>query len=311
MDVLSQMVAAMTTGRPRSFLVEGHPPWGRRFSSAPGAGIHVMLEGRTTLLGPGGKSVRLDAGDVLLLPGGTGHGLASGPDVPLIDVEHPSQRHVSGPVTIGPDQPPTRGPRSRMLCGTYRLDTSRQAPLLRRLPASVVLETGGGRHPELSGVIALLVRELTRSAPGGPLAVGSLLDLLLVETLRAWSRQQPYEDWAAELSDPPIADALRYLHADPRRSWTVAELAEAVGLSRAAFARRFTDRVGQPPLAYLTSWRMVMAGRLLRDEDRVLADVAHSVGYSSSYAFANAFKRVHGVAPGTYRRNSAIHSQPR
>jgi AraC-like DNA-binding protein len=197
-----------------------------------------------------------------------------------------------------------------MLCGTYRLDTSRQAPLLRRLPASVVLETGAGRHPELAAVVALLVRELTQSAPGGSLAVGSLLDLLLVETLRAWFRQHPYENWANELLDPPIADALRYLHAHPQRSWTVAELAEAVGLSRAAFARRFTDRVGQPPLAYLTSWRMLMASRLLRDENRVLADIAHSVGYSSSYAFANAFKRVHGVAPGTYRQNSAISSGP-
>lgn len=310
MDVLSQMVAAMTTGRPRSFLVEGHPPWGRRFSSAPGAGIHVMLEGRTTLLRPGGETVRLEVGDVLLLPRGAGHGLASSPDVPLVDVEHPGRPDVSGPVTIGPDQPPARGPRSRMLCGTYRLDTSRQAPLLRRLPASVVLETTGGQHPELSAVVALLVRELTQHAPGGPLAAGSLLDLLLVETLRAWFRQHPYENWATELSDPPIADALRYLHAHPQRSWTVAELAAAVGLSRAAFARRFTDQVGQPPLAYLTSWRMSMASRLLRDENRVLADVAHSVGYSSSYAFANAFKRVHGVAPGTYRQNSAISSRP-
>jgi AraC-like DNA-binding protein len=268
-----------------------------------------MLEGRTTLLQPGGKTVRLDVGDVLLLPRGVGHGLASSPDVPLIDAEHPGRRHASGPVTIGPDQPAARGPRSRMLCGTYRLDTSRQAPLLRRLPASVVLETGAGRHPELSAVVGLLVRELTQSAPGGPLAAGSLLDLLLVETLRAWFRQHPYEEWATELSDPPIADALRYLHAHPQRSWTVAELAAAVGLSRAAFARRFTDRVGQPPLAYLTSWRMLMASRLLRDENRVLADVAHSVGYSSPYAFANAFKRVHGVAPGTYRQNSAIHSR--
>lgn len=310
MDVLSQMVAAMTTGRPQSFLVEGRPPWGRRFSSAPGAGIHVVLEGQTTLLPPGGEPVRLGVGDVLLLPRGAGHGLASGPDVPLIDVEHPSQRYVSGPVTIGPDRLSARGPHSRMLCGTYRLDTSRQAPLLRRLPASVVLETGAGRHPELSAVVALLVRELTHSAPGGPLAAGSLLDLLLVETLRAWFRQHPYENWAAELSDPLIADALRYLHAHPQRSWTVAELAEAVGLSRSAFARRFTDRVGQPPLAYLTSWRMLMAGRLLREENRVLADIARSVGYSSSYAFAAAFKRVHGVAPGTYRQNSVIPSRP-
>ena len=310
MDVLSQLVAAMATGRPQSFLVEGHPPWGRRFSSAPGAEIHVMLEGQTTLLQPGGRTVRLDMGDVLLVPGGAGHGLASSPDVPLIDVERPVQRDVSGPVTVGPDQLPTRGLRSRMLCGTYRLDTSRQAPLLRRLPASVVLGTDAGRHPELSAVVALLVRELSRAAPGASLAVGSLLDLLLVETLRAWFRQHPDENWAAELSDPPIADALRYLHAHPQRSWTVAELADAVGLSRAAFARRFTDRVGQPPLAYLTSWRMVMASRLLRDENRVLADVAHSVGYSSSYAFSNAFKRLHGVAPGTYRQNSAIHSHP-
>jgi AraC-like DNA-binding protein len=112
-----------------------------------------------------------------------------------------------------------------------------------------------------------------------------------------------YEQWSAALHDPATAAALSCIHADPAYRWTVEELATRAGLSRSAFARRFTALVGRPPLAYLSWWRMTLAARLLRESDAPLSTVARQTGYTSEFAFANAFKREYGVAPGRYRRN--------
>lgn len=108
--------------------------------------------------------------------------------------------------------------------------------------------------------------------------------------------------WPRALTDPAIGAALVGLHDDPARAWTVAELGDLAGLSRSAFAQRFTELVGEPPLSYLTWWRMTLAGRLLRESDAPLSSVAQQVGYSSEFAFAKAFKREFGIAPGRYRR---------
>jgi AraC-like DNA-binding protein len=107
------------------------------------------------------------------------------------------------------------------------------------------------------------------------------------------------------LTDPAVGGALAELHEDPARSWTVAELGDKAGLSRSAFAQRFTMLVGEPPLTYLTWWRMTVAGRLLRESDAPLSAVAQRVGYSSEFAFAKAFKREYRIAPGRYRRAAA------
>lgn len=111
----------------------------------------------------------------------------------------------------------------------------------------------------------------------------------------------PAAGWSAALTDPAITAALNRMHADPARRWTVAELAAAADLSRSAFARRFTTLTGRPPLAYLGWWRMTLAARLLRQSDAPLSSLARQTGYTSEYAFANAFKREYGIAPGRYR----------
>jgi AraC-like DNA-binding protein len=136
--------------------------------------------------------------------------------------------------------------------------------------------------------------------------VPALLDTLLLYILRTWFDRQPASGaatgWAAALNDRATTAALRAMHRDPARPWTVATLAAEAGLSRAPFARRFTALVGQPPLNYLTWWRMTLAARLLRESDAPLNAVAGRVGYGSEFAFANAFKRRYGTAPGRYRR---------
>jgi transcriptional regulator GlxA family with amidase domain len=149
--------------------------------------------------------------------------------------------------------------------------------------------------------------ELENPRVGSHGIVPLLIDSLLLYILRAWLEEQPTAEargWAAALRDPAIAAALSAIHGDPSAPWTVAALATRAGLSRAGFARRFTEQVGEPPLAYLTRWRMTCAAKLLRESDTPLSTVATRTGYGSEYALGKAFKREYGLAPGHYRRQN-------
>ncbi|MEV7391675.1 AraC family transcriptional regulator [Streptomyces sp. NPDC091215] len=304
MDVLSDAVAAMRTGRPHSSRRDKHAPWGMRFAASEGAGFHVVLRGSAWLLPAAGEPIALSPGDVVFLAHGHGHALASGPDVPLQDV-HP------GPDGRWPEPPrPQREsePDTVLLCGAYQLDRSRAHRLLSELPEVVRLPARVGAHRSLRAAVELLGMELEDRQPGADAIVTSLLDTLLLYILRAWWQRERVVDgahgsgWAAALADPAVSAALHAIHGDPAQPWTVAELGARGGLSRAAFARRFTALVGEPPLAYLTWWRITTAGRLLREDTLPLRQVAERTGYTSEFAFAKAFKREYGVAPGQYRR---------
>ena len=133
----------------------------------------------------------------------------------------------------------------------------------------------------------------------------ALVDALFPLIVRAWIETHTdcaIGNWAEALTDPAIAGALERIHAEPERAWTVAALASEVGVSRATFARRFAQAVGEPPLTYLTAWRMAIASRLLRETELKIADVAYRVGYEFEFAFAKAFKRAYAIAPGASRR---------
>ncbi|MFD9397088.1 AraC family transcriptional regulator [Streptomyces sp. NPDC060000] len=306
MDVLSDAVAAMRTGRPHSSRRDVRAPWGMRFGASDGAGFHVLLRGSAWLIPAGGEPVALAAGDVVFLAHGHGHALASGLDAPLKEVR------------VGSDgrwpEPPHPAARPEcadvvMMCGVYRLDRSRAHRLLAELPDVVHLPARLGTHRSLRAAVELLAMELDERSPGSDAIVTALLDTLLLYIVRAWWQLERgagrTAGWAAALADPAVSAALRAIHGDPARSWTVQELGGEGGLSRAAFARRFTALVGEPPLTYLTWWRMTTAGRLLRADDVPLRQVAQRTGYTSEFAFAKAFKREYGVAPGQYRRRTA------
>ena len=299
MDVLSDVIASVRTGRPHSSRTAAHAPWGMWFQAGSAAGFHVMLAGSGWLIPEEGEPVRLGVGDVVFAARGTGHGLADDPATPL---------KASEPVIlneVAPSDPEAETDASAvMLCGAYRMDGARSHPLLDELPPIIHLPARLGRREPLRGAIDLLAAEMENPGPGTDAVVPALLDTLLLFILRAWYAEQPATGWAAVLGDPGISAALRAMHDDPSRPWTVEELGRAAGLSRAAFARRFTALVGRPPLAYLTWWRLTLAARLLRESDAPLAAVAARVGYGSEYAFANAFKREYGIAPGRYRTAS-------
>jgi AraC-like DNA-binding protein len=268
------------------------------------------VQGSCWLFPPDSAPISLGVGDVAFLPHGAAHGLADSPSTPLVDV-------FTSPAEISPGQddngPPTgqtdgSAVAAVMLCGAYLLDRSRAHPLLDDLPEVIHLPARVGHHPGLRAAVDLLGGELEQPRPGGDAMLPALLDVLLLHILRAWFDEQPAHGvatgWAAALHDPAVAAGLRAIHSDPGRPWTVGELASQAGLSRAAFARRFAALVGQPPQAYLTWWRMTLAARLLRDGDAPLATVARKVGYTSEFAFAHAFKREYGLAPGGFRRSA-------
>jgi AraC-like DNA-binding protein len=311
MDVLSHVITTMRTGEPRSYLVEFRAPWGRSYEPVPGAGFHVILQGSAWLLPADRDPVALGVGDVVFMPHGIKHAMADSPTTPL-SVPDPAGREcqpAGHTLSVGPDMANGSGASTVMLCGVYRLDRSRTHPLLRELPDLIHLPARLGHHPSLRAAIDLLGAELQDPRPGTDAVVPALLDMLLIYILRAWTDDQPCDEsgsgWAAALNDPAISAALCGIHRSPEHPWTVESLGAEAGLSRAAFARRFSTLIGQPPLAYLTWWRMTTAAKLLRDTDISLHSAAQRVGYTREFAFANAFKRAFGMAPGAYRRQHA------
>lgn len=302
MDVLSDAITVMRTGRPHASRTVLRAPWGIRFQPQEGAGFHVILQGSGWLIPVRGKPVAMGVGDVVFLPRELGHGIADTPSTRLVTAR-PEYQDASSPIgRLHRDGP---GPATEMLCGAYLLDQARAHPLFTELPEVMHIPARVGRNPSLSGAIDLLSREVdTVPGPGADAATAALLDVLLLYIVRAWYDEQPSDattGWGAALRDPAVATALRVIHQYPARPWTVQSLAAQAGLSRAAFAQRFTAKVGSPPLTYVTWWRMTVAARLLRDSDLPLRAIAERTGYATDFALAKAFKREFGTAPGQYR----------
>ncbi|WP_306322888.1 MULTISPECIES: AraC family transcriptional regulator [unclassified Streptomyces] len=308
MDVVSDAIAAVRTGTPSTNRLTVAGKWCVRLAPYDGAGFHIALSGDCWLLPDDGPALTLRAGDAVLLPHGAGHVLAEGPTDPA-DVTRAIPFDML-PSSFGmlPDLPAAPDPGTaevvELLCGKYRLDRSHTHPLLAELPDVVHLPYDDGGHPELRAAVDLLSREAAATRPGSDAAVPSLLDLLLVYMIRAWTTDHAGRGtgrWPAALADPVVAEALRLLHTDPAHPWTADRLAARAGVSRATLGRRFTGLVGRAPMAYLTWWRMTRAATLLRTDAAPLESVARQVGYGSPYALSHAFRREFGVTPGRYR----------
>ncbi|MEV0156269.1 AraC family transcriptional regulator [Micromonospora sp. NPDC050686] len=284
------------------------PPWSVRIEDRAAVGLLVMVRGHAVLLRDGDEPVRLDAGDVAIVKGTRPYTLADAPGTPASVVVGPGQRcrtldgaEVSATLGLGlrswgnsPDGP------CAFLTGTYELPGQVTGRLLTAIP-DVVVRTGAERD---AAVVRVLADEFARDAPGQDVVLDRLVDLVLVGTLRAWfarpgSRAPAW--WRAQ-EDQVVGDVLRLMHDRPDQPWTLSSLAAAVAVSRATLARRFTTLVGQPPMAYLTEWRMSLAADLLGDPTVSVETVARQVGYANPFAFSTAFRRRHGTAPRAFRQ---------
>lgn len=301
MDLFGDALAALRTGSAVTTRTEARAPWSVRLPAFAGAGVHVVTEGSCVLVQPDGQPLRLLTDDLVFLRRGGQHVLCSDPALPPADYSHERIAHGAA---FGELRIEGQGARTVVACSAYKLDATSSHPLLASLPDVIHFRADKARDPALEGSIKQLRDEMTDPQGTSASIVVALIEVLLLRILRAWHTELPAEQatgWAAAVADPAIGSALQAIHASPAAPWTVNSLAREAGLSRAAFARRFSTVLGMPPLSYLTGWRMTTARRLLRETQLPLAAVAKRTGYGSEFAFAKAFKRELGVAPGNYR----------
>jgi AraC-like DNA-binding protein len=241
------------------------------------------------------EATRLEAGDVGLLSGRDGWTIGSSPTAPAIDVTH-HEKESSGIVQLGP----------RCDCvvifGRVALNPSSAALLTEVLPASVLVRASSTSAPSLRWLIEALLAEQTSSTPGASVASEKLAELIFVQILREELDAATLPPgWLRAMRDERIVRALRAMHEDPARAWTLDELATEAAMSRTRFAVAFKATAGVAPLTYLTEWRMRLAQRALRDEATPIRQLAETFGYASESAFSSAFKRVVGVSPRDFR----------
>ncbi|MBF6064422.1 AraC family transcriptional regulator [Nocardia terpenica] len=316
MDVLSDLLfrARASDAQVRQLI---HPaPWSMTYTDAPPLTLVATLGGPATvrLADNGSPPAHLDTGDVALISKTARYTIADHPDTPEQYIIHKGRKYLAGEGEVPADHASlaarTYGADSSdaavMLRGAYHLTGDVAARLLDMLPALAVVPA----EPRTEPVLELLTREARLDEPGQDAVLRRLLDLLLVLALRAWCARAEtgLPAWCRALTDPAIGDALQLLHQHPAHPWTVADLATEIGMSRAAFAARFTRLVGEPPLAYLTNWRMTIAADQLRDTTATIAAVAKNVGYQDPFAFSVAFKRTYDYPPSSWRRTHRDHS---
>jgi AraC-like DNA-binding protein len=302
MDVMSEWLTRTRTAPASSARTYLHGPFGLRFATDATLQFHVVLEGAMWLQ-VGDDARQLGQGDVVVLPRGAHHVLRDAPTTPVVDFA--TVAPPPGPVSVQPELVVGSGtPRRTMLCGWFRFDPSAPNPVLDALPDVLHVPAPRGGSG-LRATVGLLVDEMTEERHGARAVVDALVDVVLVHAIRAAADHDTAvcpQCWFDALADPVTVEALALLHEQPDRPWTVDSLAAEVGLSRATFARRFRDRVGEPPGAYLTRWRMVLASERLRMTSEPLDTIARSVGYESGFALSRAFKRVLGRTPTQVRQ---------
>ena len=299
MDPLSDILTLLRTESVLSARLETRGPYAFRYPAYRHMKFGGVIAGSRWVWIDGDAPIKLSAGDVYLLTDGRPYCVASDPLSPLRDGAAVFETNMGcdGVVRYG-----DAGELTIAVAGKFTFADDRMAALLSFLPPIVHVPGGSPRSEPLAALLPLIRAETEGAAPGASIAASSLASLILVQIMRAYlARPQPVQGWLGAMADPQMAMALSLMHGDLRRRWTVAMLAQSVGMSRTAFSQRFKERVGSPPLDYLTRWRMTTAAATLKRERQAIADVAEAVGYGSDTAFSIAFKRMFGISPGSFR----------
>ncbi len=313
-DPLSDVLQAVRLSGAAFFRVEASSPWVAttpRSDQLSGLVLphaqhvfqyHVVTQGSCWARTGDRPPVRLGAGDIVVFPHGDEHALSSDPDLRSRADLTPFRKTAEErfPFRLHPGDP-SAPVDTRVVCGFLGCDARPFNPVLGALPRLLHVSTRG-EDDALSQFARLAAAESDAKRAGGESILARLSELMFVEVVRRSLDALPHGrgGWLAGLRDPHVGRVLVLLHGDVSRAWSLEELAAAVGLSRSGLAERFAEVVGQPPMQYLTLWRMQVAAGLLATGTEKVAAVASRVGYGSEAAFSRAFKRATGVPPSRW-----------
>jgi len=273
-------------------------PWGIRMKRKECAHFHFFEHGEGYLeLEETGEEVAISCGDLVILPRGGPHILRDSRKTRAVNIDRLLEcrndhvlRHGGG------------GAETSSVCGAFTFENQSGNPILPLLP-EVIHVPGQKTGTWLESTLKLLAHEAQFPREGSGSIVGHVTGIIFIQAVREWiaTQTQGQAGWLGALRDRQIGSALSLMHQKPAEQWTIAKLASEVGMSRSPFATKFTSLVGQPPLAYLTRWRMNLAAGYLRDDQFSIREIAERVGYESPAAFTNAFKRSFSVSPREYK----------
>jgi AraC-like DNA-binding protein len=337
MDVLSDVLRVVRLSGAVFFTAEFTSPWAVQSPSSSSLAamilpdaehvslFHVLVEGDCWMECRSKPPVHMESGDVIIFPHGDQHDMSSSrgmKGMPLGSLlPHPRSQDLLRLSHGG------GGNISRFVCGYLHCD-QRFNPLIGALPTILLVRSrdgyvaveavdedadgkrrsnvAPGAETWLTGTLRYAISEAKSARPGSVTMLGRLTELMFVEILWQYMQQLPEDQtgWLAGLNDPQVSKALRLMHENPAKSWTVEELARCAAISRSALAQRFTDLIGSSPIHYLAGWRIQLARQMLRDGTYSIPDVAARVGYESEAAFNRAFKRFVGVPPAAWRRTA-------
>lgn len=299
-DPVSDVLSLLDLSGVHCTRLEAGDDWGLSFPALNRLKFVAVTKGDCWLLLPDTPARRLSSGDTCML-GRTAYAVASAPAAKLVDGMALFDDSPSGIVRLGE-------PRTVMVGGSLVFGDDAEL-LLATLPKFMPIPASHAASAVLRSTIATLDEELKGSGIARSLMIARLIDVLMVQALRAYIEQHGFGSagWVGAIADRRIGAALTAMHRDVSRSWTVAMLAEAAGMSRSSFAQRFNRLVGKSPLDYLRGWRMALARHALRREQVRVGILAARLGYSSESAFGHAYKRAFGLSPRQERRAPARH----
>ncbi|MGE0593373.1 MAG: AraC family transcriptional regulator [Vicinamibacterales bacterium] len=315
MDALSEVLRVVKLDAAIFFNAEFSSPW-CFYSPAspqvapmlsPGASrvvvYHLLTDGEAYIRLEDGPPIALRAGDIVTCPHGDPHYLGHGPEARPID------GHTALPGLLAQGLALVRagggGPRAHLICGFLACEPQLCETFLAGLPPIVKINIRDDTSGQwLENSLRFSVAEAATAHAGAEAMLAKLSEVVFVETLRRYVRDLPPErtGWLAGARDPVVGRALTLLHRQPAAPWTIAGLAQEVGTSRSVLAERFRTLLGEPPIAYLTNWRLRLGAQALATTSRSVGEIADEVGYESEASFNRAFKRLFGQPPARYRQ---------
>jgi len=315
MDAFSEILSGVKLSGALFFSAEFSAPW--CFSSpasnmlapllAPGAPhlviYHFVIDGAAFVQMPDGQSIELGPGDIVVLPHGDPHLMTSSPGVGGASLNSAIFSKIRSR-DLRPLQAGGGGDSARYVCGYMACDPFLSRPILGGLPRVFKVHIRTDRSGQwLENSILHLVEEAASGRVGSDAMLAKLSEALFVDTLRRYVASLPEQQsgWLGGARDPIVGKSLGLLHSRIAHPWTIADLADQVGISRTALVERFTRYLSEPPMTYLTRWRLQLAARSLENTPRGVSEIAAEVGYDSEAAFNRAFKREFGEPPGRYR----------